>query len=150
MRKALNLLFLILCLAIILTSCNSSNSEAIADKENSDSDVAGESTGSNESTEDIEAIELPTVHEYTSKEIEEMKNPNFSQPFSSYTDGDDKYSDDEIKSIISRIPYDKYEVYPHLNNVPLTATLYKGNEVISLDIKDPRLIQIMNLMVQNL
>jgi hypothetical protein len=73
-----------------------------------------------------------------------MKNPNFSSPFSSYKDGDDKFTEDEIKSIILRVPSDKYEVYPHLNNVPLTATLYKGDEVISLDIKDPRLIQIIN------
>ena len=107
-------------------------------------EFSSETNGSGDTTDEQTGTTEYLTNYYTQEEIEAMKNPNFSQPFSSYTDDDDKYSDDEMKSIISRIPYDKYEVYPHLNNVPLTATLYKGNEVISLDIKDPRLIQIIN------
>ena len=53
-------------------------------------------------------------------------------------------TDNEMKSIIHNLPDDKYETYPDLHNIPLVATLYKGGEVISIDLDDARLIRIIN------
>lgn len=49
-----------------------------------------------------------------------------------------------MKSVISSLPADRYETYPNLHNVPLTATLYKDGKEIPVDLKDKRLIRLMN------
>jgi len=51
----------------------------------------------------------------------------------------------QISARIAQIPTDKYEEYPMLHNIPLSATLYKNGEVIAIDITDSRLIGLMNL-----
>ena len=59
-------------------------------------------------------------------------------------------TDEQIESIIPKIPSDQYEVYPSMQNVPLSATLYKNGEVISIDIRDPRLIRLINFFNNSL
>ena len=50
----------------------------------------------------------------------------------------------EIRDVVSNIPSEKYESYPDIHNIPLSATLYKGGEAIVLERNDPRLIGIIN------
>jgi hypothetical protein len=52
--------------------------------------------------------------------------------------------DEEIKAIIANIPSDKYETYPDTHNAPVSATLYKNGEVISIRADDERLIRLIN------
>ncbi len=81
----------------------------------------------------------------TTEELEIMRNPNFaSSPFSNVVEGTDRLTDDEMKSILLDLPTDKYEIYPNLHNIPLTATLYNDDDVVSIDLKDPRLIKLIN------
>ena len=67
------------------------------------------------------------------------------EPFFVVDEVDDPLSDKEIKKLLSKVPQKRYEVYPGLHNVPLTATLYKDGEVVSIDVNDPRLIGLINL-----
>ena len=85
----------------------------------------------------------PVVTELSSEELQKLISSEISLPFSN-VDGSEKLTDNEIKEIVSKVPSDKYEAYPHLHNVANSATLYKGNEIISIDVKDPRLIQLIN------
>ena len=57
-----------------------------------------------------------------------------------------KSTDPPIEKLnISDIPAEKYEKYPSLHSIPLSATLYKNGEVVSVDIRDPRVVKLMNL-----
>lgn len=86
-----------------------------------------------------------TPHEYTSEEREAMRNPSFSSsPFFAVKEGEKPLADSKMKSVISSLPADRYETYPNLHNVPLTATLYKDGKEIPVDLKDKRLIRLMN------
>ena len=57
---------------------------------------------------------------------------------------------DSIQNVISKVLSDKYEAYPGLHNAPISATLYKGGEVIQIDLTDPRLIRLINLFNNSL
>ena len=57
-------------------------------------------------------------------------------------------SNEEISAIISNIPSDKYESYPNMHTMPLSATLYKDGEKTSIDVDDPRLIRLINFFNQ--
>lgn len=50
----------------------------------------------------------------------------------------------EWDSILASIPEDHYLEYPGLHAAPLTATLYKNDDCIEVDVKDPRLIKLLN------
>ncbi len=79
-------------------------------------------------------------------EIQETEPLEFSPaPYQVVIEDPTPLSDDEIKSIISKVPTDRYEIYPALHNIPLSATLYKNGEVIDIDLNDPRLIGLINL-----
>lgn len=67
-----------------------------------------------------------------------------SEPFYKVEEGV-KLSEDQLKSIISDLPDEKYESYPDLQNIPLSAVLYKNGEKITLDPADPRVIALVNL-----
>ena len=95
---------------------------------------------------DIETTDIYSDKEYTLEELEAILNTSFSPfPFSKVVESEDQLTDNEMKSIIHNLPDDKYETYPDLHNIPLVATLYKGDEVISIDLDDARLIRIINL-----
>ena len=53
--------------------------------------------------------------------------------------------DEEIKAIFSDIPGDRYVEYQSLHGSPISATLYKNGESISLDVNDPRILKLVNL-----
>lgn len=89
------------------------------------------------------------IEENTEEPIENLDaliNPSFSSsPFLSMREWPDRVTADEIKAIIPDIPNTQYETYPYLHNIPIDAKLYKGDEVISIALNDPRLISLMNL-----
>jgi len=90
----------------------------------------------------VEATQGEQVDEYRN---EELLNDTFSAtPFSNVKEIEASVSDDEMFAIISKIPSDKYEVYPNTHTIPVSATLYKNGEVISIAVDDPRLIQLTN------
>lgn len=53
-------------------------------------------------------------------------------------------SEEEIREVISNIPSKKYESYPDTHAIPVSATLYKNGEKMSISLDDPRLIKITN------
>ena len=79
---------------------------------------------------------------------DEEKAALVSDSFTSHTFFNAKESydltDEEIISVISDIPSDKYESYSGTHNIPLSALLYKNGESILLERDDPRLIGIIN------
>lgn len=75
----------------------------------------------------------------------EVLNSKFSSPFySEDIKRNDSLTDDEVYTILSKVPFDQYEAYPDQHNVPISATLYKDNEEILIDIRDRRLIRLIN------
>lgn len=84
--------------------------------------------------------------EYTPEEREALRNPDYSSsPFFDIAEGTDHPDEKEIKAKLSSIPAGRYETYPGLHNVPLTATLYKDGKTTTIDLQDDRLIRLMNL-----
>lgn len=77
---------------------------------------------------------------------EEIVASEFSDPFygTDVPRGEESLSNREIMEILAKVPADQYEAYPDLHNIPLTATLYKDGEVIEIDVKDRRLIRMIN------
>lgn len=129
MRKAIALLLVAIITLSLLSSCNRFSSA-----ENTEN-ISKEST---ESAPDVTA-------EHSTAEQDILNDKYSSQPFFDKENTTGDLSNDQIKQIISVVPCDKYEEYPFLHNEPLTATLYKNGEVISIDVKDPRLIGLVNL-----
>ena len=84
-------------------------------------------------------------HGLSEEELSELINPNFSPEVFEAVEEGIELTYEEVKAIIAKVPSDKYEAYPKLHTVPNTATLYKNGEVISIDVKDPRLIGLINL-----
>ena len=119
MIKKIFALLLSLLLLFVLVGCNNTQKEP--SDEASQSEQMGEGSGEEQSADAF----TPT-------------------PFSDVNEIDDPISDEEILAIISQIPSDKYEVYPNTHTVPVSATLYKNGEVISIPVDDPRLIQLTN------
>ncbi|MBQ7378834.1 MAG: hypothetical protein IJW70_04035 [Clostridia bacterium] len=88
---------------------------------------------------------VPSDHQSTSSAPEkEIVGGVFSvTPFFDIQEGT-RLSDTELKTVIASIPRDTYEAYPATHGAPLTATLYKDGEVITIDPNDPRLIALTN------
>lgn len=87
----------------------------------------------------------PPIIELTPEELEALTNPNFSSE--AFAEGDcfHQYIEEDWNELFSKVPSDRYEIYPNLHNVPRTATLYKNGEVTFIDANDSRLIGLMNL-----
>ncbi|MBE6693922.1 MAG: hypothetical protein E7589_04090 [Ruminococcaceae bacterium] len=129
MKKAIALLLSVILTLVVFSGCNNTSSTE---------------TTENTSEESTESTSEETT-EYLTDE-KNLVNDNYSsKPFVNIEETDASLSKDELQSIISNVPCDKYEVYPDLHNVPLTATLYKNGEVISINVGDNRLIGMMNL-----
>ena len=91
--------------------------------------------------------EHPKIIELSPEERSALLNIYFSDtPFANVNDRDlHDLTIDEVRAIISTVPTDEYEIYPWLHTIPRSATLYKNNEMISIDPTDPRLIGLINL-----
>ena len=89
--------------------------------------------------------------ELTDKELEKVLNTKFpSEAFSDVEISAQMLTDDEFKEIINEISTKKYDVYPDLHNIPLTASLFKNGEEIALDVRDPRIIRLINFFNNSL
>ena len=86
----------------------------------------------------------PVLIELTEEEKQEITTNELSGAFDCKESGE-KMTDEELSTVVSNVKNDKYELYPDLHNVPLTATLYKNGKATSIDVNDPRLIGIINL-----
>ena len=76
---------------------------------------------------------------------EKLLSDSFSAtPFFNVNEIEAPLSEEKFLDIISKIPSDKYEVYPNTHAIPVSATLYKNGEVISIALDDSRLIQLTN------
>ena len=76
---------------------------------------------------------------------EKLLSDSFSAaPFSDVNEIEAPLSEKEMLAIISQIPSDEYEIYPDTHAIPMSATLYKNGEVISIALDDSRLIQLTN------
>ncbi len=69
----------------------------------------------------------------------------FSMPFGDAFEGESALSSDQLKEIIEKVPSDRYEQYPGLQNKPISATLYVNGLPTNIDINDPRLVKMINL-----
>ena len=126
---------LCLCLTIILLSvfCSCDLNDLISGNKDSQKTTESSREESKETTESSREESKETT-ESSREESKETTELNFST--SSYNVG---------KGIINRVPNDRYEEYPNLHNIPLSATLYKNGETITIDVNDPRLIRLINL-----
>ena len=90
-----------------------------------------------ESSSTIEAIDPLLVERLVSSEYS-------TSSFLDIEEADPDPTEEEIRSAIESVPSDRYEKYPALQNIPLSATLYKDGEVTSIALDDPRLIRLIN------
>ena len=110
-----------------------------------------EQTDTATTTENTSAlIESTTKTEEVSSEnltvdLENIISDSFADTtFFDIQESDPALSDRELKDVIANIPSNKYETYPNTHNVPISATLYKNGEVISIPLDDERLIKLTN------
>ncbi len=94
----------------------------------------------------IEQVSTTTQSEQIGENLKErLLSDTFSPaPFSDVKEREAPMSNEDMLAIISKIPSDKYEVYPNTHTIPVSATLYKDGEVIFIAVDDPRLIQLTN------
>lgn len=57
---------------------------------------------------------------------------------------DEMLTKEQFAAVIVHIPNDRYEAYPDTHGAPLTATLYKDGQTITINPNDPRLIALTN------
>ena len=151
MKVRLVLVFLSLAICLSAVACNPLNKNA----ETTPASVASSFESTPNTPEETPEPETPNAETTpdsvassfeSTPHLETILNTSFSpSPFSKIVEGEDQLTDNEMKAIIQNLPGDKYETYPDLHNVPLTAVLYKGDEVISIDLDDERLIRLINL-----
>lgn len=136
MKKRILITILATVLAVNISACNYVP----------ESDINENTDGIPEDTYNTSGENVSNSKDNTTEELEILQNPNFAySPFFTVVEGADKLTDDEMKFILLNLPADKYEIYPNLHNVPLTATLYNGDDVVPIALNDPRLIKLVNL-----
>lgn len=75
-----------------------------------------------------------------------QKTTDFSEtPFENVQEGGLPLSRDELNALVASVPSNQYISYPHAFLQPISAMLYLGGESTSIDVNDPRLIQLINL-----
>ena len=128
MTKKISSLFISLLMLFVLVGCYNIQNES-----------ADEATQS-------EQVSTTNKIDHIGENLKErLLSDTFSlAPFSDLKESEDSVSDEEMLDIISKIPSDKYEVYPNTHTIPVSATLYKNGEVIFIAVDDPRLIQLTN------
>ena len=136
--KILFACILALSLLLGLCGCQQAENETSDPIESLDTEEENKSSNLIESIDTEEETLDPSL-------VERLLSPDYVK--SSYLDVDEADPDpteEEIRSAIESIPSDQYESYPSLQTIPLSATLYKDGEVISIDVDDPRLIRLIN------
>lgn len=128
MTKKISSLFISLLMLFVLVGCYNIQNES-----------------SDEATQSEQVSTTNKINHIGENLKERLLSDTFSlAPFSDLKESEDSVSDEEMLDIISKIPSDKYEVYPNTHTIPVSATLYKNGEVIFIAVDDPRLIQLTN------
>ena len=130
----------ILALSLLLGLCGCQQAE----NETSDSIESLDTEEKNESSKFLESID--TEEETLDPSlVERLLSPDYvKSPYFDFDETDPSPTDAMISATIENIRSDRYESYPSLQTIPLSATLYKDGEVISIDVDDPRLIRLIN------
>ena len=137
MIKKFFALFLSLLVLFLFVGCDNSQNE-LPDEYTSSEDVSATAQSAQTSTTN----ECEPIDENLK---EKLLSDSFSAaPFSDVNEIEAPLSEEELLTIISQTPSDKYEVYPNTHAIPASVTLYKNGEVISIAFDDPRLIQLTN------
>ena len=141
MIKKIFALFFSLLILFLFVGCDNTQTES--------TDKATESTQTS-TTAQTTQVSTTTQTSTTTPgaqidENERLLSDTFSPtPYSDVKESEAPVSDEEMKAIIAKIPSDKYEVYPNTHTIPVSATLYKDGEAITIAADDPRLIQLTN------
>ena len=137
MIKKFFALFLSLLVLFLFVGCDNPQNE-LPDEYISSEDV-------NATTQSAQTSTTTECEQIDENLKEKLLSDSFSAtPFSNVNEIEAPLSEEEILAIISKIPSDKYEVYPNTHAIPMSATLYKNGEVISIALDDSRLIQLTN------
>ena len=128
MIKKIFAIFLSLLMLFVLVGCDDAQKESV-----------------DEAAQDGEVNTTNQIEQIDESLKQQLLSDGFSAtPFSDVGELEAPVSDEEMMAIISKIPSDKYELYPNTHTIPVSATLYKNGEVISISVDDPRLIQLTN------
>ena len=137
MIKKFFALFLSLLVLFLFVGCDNPQNE-LPDEYISSEDV-------NATTQSAQTSTTTECEQIDENLKEKLLSDSFSAaPFSDVNSIEAPLSEEEFLAIISQIPSDKYEVYPNTHAIPVSATLYKNGEVISIALDDSRLIQLTN------
>ena len=137
MIKKFFALFLSLLVLFLFVGCDNPQNE-LPDEYISSEDV-------NATTQSAQTSTTTECEQIDENLKEKLLSDSFSAtPFSNVNEIEAPLSEEKILAIISKIPSDKYEVYPNTHAIPMSATLYKNGEVISIALDDSRLIQLTN------
>ena len=83
----------------------------------------------------------PVRQELSAEELQEIVASDVS---SSFFEKGEVVPDSKLNAVMPTIPEDKYEPYLNMQTVPLTATLYKDGQATTIDVRDARLIKLIN------
>ena len=137
MIKKFFALFLSLLVLFLFVGCDNPQNE-LPDEYISSEDV-------NATTQSAQTSTTTECEQIDENLKEKLLSDSFSAtPFSNVNEIEAPLSEEKILAIISKIPSDKYEVYPNTHAIPMSATLYKNGEVIFIALDDSRLIQLTN------
>ena len=137
MIKKFFALFLSLLVLFLFVGCDNPQNE-LPDEYTSSEDV-------NATTQSAQTSTTTECEQIDENLKEKLLSDSFSAaPFSDVNEIEAPLSEEEFLAIISQIPSDKYEVYTNTHAIPVSATLYKNGEVISIALDDSRLIQLTN------
>ena len=136
--KKICVLMLIFSLLLGLCGCQQAENETSDSIESLDTEEKNESSKFLESIDTEEETLDPSL-------VERLLSPDYvKSPYFDFDETDPSPTDAMISATIENIRSDRYESYPSLQTIPLSATLYKDGEVISIDVDDPRLIRLIN------
>ena len=151
MKKRVFALMLVLIFFLIGTGCQTDTRSDSLKEPDPVTENDPENAATSTETEQTEKAAIgwslpePTISLVTlsEEEMAALANPNYaSEPF---PDVQSKLPDYAIRELIDALPSDRYEVYPDFNSIPTTAVLYRGGIEQQIDVRDPRLIRLINL-----
>ena len=123
MNKKFFVVLLSLLISLMATGCDTADTE----RNNTKTETESESV---------------TLREDETKEL--LSQSFSSAAFFDHGEGDATLTDEEIQSVLANIPAGQYEAYPNTPGAPVSATLYKDGEAVSIDANDERLIRLTN------
>lgn len=140
MKKSCILLFVLIFL-LLLTSCDRNENPSIVGVSATFYDEVTDTPDTEEQSDRM--VTVPTETALSVPLPDEELPPPYTriEESESYKK---EYTDGEWAEIMAAVPDDRYIQYPGLQARPLTATLYKDQKQIELNVNDPRLVKLIN------